>query len=64
MQQPTEQELRTALRIAKVFSRTQQCGMAMLGLRRLRNKKTIWIGEEELALRDEIDTYTKVGGGF
>ena len=64
MKQPTDQELITAMRIAKVFSGTQQAGDAMEDLRRIRNRRTTWFGEDELALRRRLDEYIERGGGF
>ena len=63
MKQPTEQELRTAMRIAKVFSGTQQAGSAINDLKRIRDRKTSWFGQDENALRSEIDKYIEQGGG-
>ncbi len=63
MKQPRDQELQTALRIAKVFSGTQQAGGAFSDLKRIRNRRTTWFGEDELALRRRIDEYIERGGG-
>jgi hypothetical protein len=57
MEQPTNQELRIALRIAKVFAGTAQAGPALHDLKRVRDRRTTWFDTEELALRKELDCY-------
>lgn len=63
MEQPTEKELRTALRICKVFNQTPQKAGALHDLKRIRDRKTTWVGSEESALRIKIDKYIENGGG-
>ena len=50
MEQPTENELSLALEIAILLGKKTD-------LRRLRMRKTTWVGTSENALRIEIDKY-------
>ena len=52
MEQPTENELRLALEIAILLGEKTD-------LRRLRMRKTTWVGASEHALRFEIDRYLR-----
>ena len=61
--EPTEQELRTAMRICKVFNQTIQKPLALSELQRIRDRKTTWVGESENVLRIEIDRFLRNGGG-
>ena len=63
MEQPTNEQLQTAMRIAKIFSGTQQAGDTLSDLRRLRDRRTTWCGKDELSLRRQIDEYLEGGGG-
>ena len=49
---PTERELKTALEITKVIGKD-----ALPDLRRIRERKTSWLGAPENALRLEIDRF-------
>lgn len=63
--EPTEQELKTAIRIVKVFFDTPQRARALKDLQCLRDRKKTWIGAEECALRVELDRFIREGGsGF
>lgn len=55
MKQPTATELRTALRITRLIG-TPEAG---LDLKRIRDRKTTWLGGMENSLRDEIDVYLR-----
>lgn len=50
MEQPTENELRIALKISMLIGEKSD-------LRTIRSRKTTWAGDSENALRIEIDQY-------
>jgi hypothetical protein len=51
--EPMIEDLRTALRHARTYSHWYN----VQDLRQMRNRKTSWIGSEEVALRKEIDAF-------
>ena len=61
--EPTEQELRNAMRICRVSNQTIQKSLDLSELQRIRDRKTTWFGASENALRIEIDRFLRNGGG-
>ena len=53
MEQPTENELRIALKISMLIGEKSD-------LRTIRSRKTTWVGASENALRIEIDQYLRM----
>lgn len=63
--QPTNDELITAMRISKALHGSCTGGDAFHDLKRIRERRTTWVGEEDNALRVRLDRYIdNHGGGF
>jgi hypothetical protein len=64
MNQPTIEQLREALDIARKCEGTEDQDGTLLALNKLRYYRTTWAGSEQNKLRVEIDEYLRVKGGF
>jgi len=64
MNQPTIEQLTTALDLARKCEGTEERAGTLLALNKLRYYRTTWAGPDENKLRVEIDEYLKKKGGF